>query len=163
MASTPSYALSQVWAGLTGTTADKIAQINAMMVAGPNVDVTIQQVAGFLLLQGIYPLLTQFATTSNNGNPTHDGALLAAKTFVAWIALPNAPNVHMGQPDVFAAVNQMGMAMVAQETASPGSTGFTQAVLTGLLALGQTSMPWWQANGFSGPVMASDVVAAGLS
>jgi len=134
-----------------------------MTVAGPNVDVSIQQVAGYLLLQGIYPTITAFAATSPNQTEPHDGALLAAKTFVAWIALPNPPPVHMSQSDVFAAVNQMGNAMMAQETASPGSTGFTQDVLNGLLALGQTVVPWWQANGFSGPVMAGDAIAAGLS
>lgn len=163
MASTPSFALAQVWAGLSGSSDSKLAQVNAMTVAGPNVDVSIQQVAGYLLLQGIYPTIATFAETSPNSTQPHDGALTAAKTFTAWIALPNPPPVHMSQPDVFTAVNQLGNAMMAQETASPGSTGFTQAILTGLLALGETTMPWWQANGFHGPVTGADVAAAGLT
>ena len=164
MASTPGYALSQEWPILSGSTvADKLAALNAMVVAGPNVDVSIQQVSGFLLLQGVYPTITAFAQGSTNGTQPHDGALSAAKSFVAWITMPDAPYVHFSQPAVAAAVTQLGNAMVAQETASPGSTGFTQAVLDGLLALGQTTMPWWQANGFSGPVTTQDVTNAGLT
>src|SRR6185437_12185827 len=163
MASTPSYALALLWPSLSGSTSDKIAQVNAMTVAGPNADVSISQVAGFLLLRGIYPTIAAFAQGSTNGNATHDGALTAAKTFMAWIGLPGAPPVHMGQSDVYAAVTAMGNAMVAQETASPGSTGFTQAILDGLLALAQTTQPWWQANGFTGPVTALDAANAGLS
>ena len=162
MSSTPSYSLSLIWPTLSGQAADKLAALNAMTVAGPGVDVSIQQVAGFMLLNGIYPTVTAFAASANNGTQPHDGALLAAKTFVAWMALQNAPPVHMSQPDVVAAVTQMGNAMVAQEVAAPGSTGFTQAILNGLLALGQTTMPWWQANGFSGPLTSADVAAAGL-
>ena len=87
MASTPSYALSQLWPSLSGTTSDKIAQVNAMTVAGPNVDIGISQVAGYLLLEGVYPTLVEFSTGSPNSTQPHDGALTAAKTFVAWIAL----------------------------------------------------------------------------
>jgi hypothetical protein len=133
-----------------------------MTVAGPSIDISIQQVMGFLLLSGIYPTVAAFAGTANNNTQPHDGALQAAKTFMAWIELQNAPAVHMSQPSVVAAVTQMGNAMVAQETASPGSTGFTQAILDGLLALGQTTKPWWQANGFSGPVTGADAAAAGV-
>ena len=163
MPSTPSYALSLIWPSLSGSLQDKLAQLNAMTVTGPGVDVSIQQVAGFLLLNGIYPTIDTFAGTTNNGTQPHDGALLAAKTFLAWIGLQNAPLVHMSQPAVVSAVTQMGNAMVAQEEAAPGSTGFTQAVLDGLLALGQTTQPWWQANGFSGPVTSGDAAAAGLT
>jgi hypothetical protein len=163
MSSTPSYALSQIWPSLNGTaTADKLAALNAMTVAGPAVDVNIQQVMGFLLLSGIYPTIAAFASTANNNTQPHDGALQAAKTFMAWIELQNAPAVHMSQSSVVDAVTQMGNAMVAQETASPGSTGFTQAILNGLLALGQTTQPWWQANGFSGPVTSADAASAGV-
>jgi hypothetical protein len=99
MASSPGYALAQLWPSLNaGTTAAKIAQVNAMTVAGPNVDVGIPQVAGYLFLQGIYPTMTAFAAGSSTGNATHDAALTALKTFVAWISLPNAPPVHFSDP-----------------------------------------------------------------
>ena len=160
MASTPSYALAQIWPSLA---APKLDTLNAMMVAGPNVDISISVVAGYLLLRGIYPTVVAFSAGSPLGEQPHDGALIAAKTFVAWITLQGAPDVHMSQPDVFAAFNQLSTVMVAQETAVPGSTGFTQAAADGLLALAQTQIPWWQANGFDGPVTASDVASAGLS
>lgn len=163
MASSPGYALSQLWPSLTGTTSQKIAQANAMTVAGPNVDVAIPQVAGYLLLQGIYPTVVAFASGSTNGNQIHDGALTALKTFVAWLSIPNAPPVHFSDPTVFAQITAFAGAVAAQETASPGSTGFTQAVHDGLLALGQTKQPWWQANGFYAPVTLTDAANNGLS
>lgn len=134
-----------------------------MTVAGPNVDVSIQQVAGYLLLQGIYPTVIQFASTSANGNQIHDGALTALKTFVAWINIPDPPPVHFSDATVVAQITAMASAVAAQEAASPGSTGFTQAVYNGLLALGQTTQPWWQANGFYAPVTAADASNNGLS
>ena len=163
MASTPAYALSQLWPSLTGTTSDKIAQVNAMTVAGPNVDIGISQVAGYLLLEGVYPTLVAFSGGSPNSTQPHDGALTAAKTFVAWIALPGAPAVHMSDPAVYEAFNTLAAAIVAQETAAPGTTGCTQAVLNGLLAMAQTTMPWGQANGFNAPLTVADAANAGLS
>jgi len=164
VASSPGYALAQLWPSLNaGTTAAKVAQVNAMAVAGPNVDVGIPQVAGYLLLAGIYPTVVQFASTSPNSNPTHDGALTALKTFVAWISIPNAPPVHFSDPTVYAQITAFAGAVAAQETASPGSTGFTQEVHDGLLALGQTTQPWWQDNGFHAPVTLADATNNGLS
>jgi hypothetical protein len=163
MASTPGYALSQLWPSLTGSTADKISQVNAMTVEGSNVDISISQVAGYLLLKGVYPTLTSFASSTPTNSQPHDGALTAAKTFVAWIGLAGAPAVHMSDPGVFADFNALAAAIVAQETASPGSTGCTQGVLTGLLALAQTTQPWWQANGFSAPVTLVDASNNGLT
>ena len=69
----------------------------------------------------------------------------------------------MSDPNVFAAFNSLADAIVAQESASPGTTGCTQAVLNGLLALAQTTLPWWQANGFNAPLAVSDATNAGLS
>jgi hypothetical protein len=167
MASSPGYALAQLWPSLTaGTTAAKVAQVNAMTVAGPNVDVGIPQVAGYLLLQGIYPTVQTFATSNystNGSDPVHDRALTALKTFVAWISIPNAPPVHFSDPTVYALITAFAGAVAAQETATPGSTGFTQAVHDGLLALGQTTQPWWQANGFFAPVTLADAINNGLS
>ena len=163
MPSSPGFALAQLWPSLTGTTAQKIAQANAMTVAGPNVDVAIPQVAGYLLLQGIYPTVVAFAAGSPTGNQVHDAALLALKTFVAWLAIPNAPPVHFSDATVFAQVTALAGAVAAQEAATPGSTGFTTAVYNGLLALGQTTQPWWQANGFYAPLTLADAANNGLS
>ena len=69
----------------------------------------------------------------------------------------------MSDPTVFADFNELGAAIVAQETSSPGSTGCTQEVLNGLLALSQTTQPWWQANGFFAPVTLVDAANNGLT
>lgn len=156
------FALSQIWPTV-GTTEDKLAFVNALIVAGPNIDVAIPQVAGYLLLAGIYPIVESFATGSPTGDPIHDGALIALKTFVAWLTIPNAPPVHFSDPVVFAQITAFTGVVAAQEASSPGSTGFTQEVHDGLLALGQTALPWWQANGFRGPVTLTDAANFGLT
>jgi hypothetical protein len=151
--------LIALWATLPSadTTAQKLAAVNAMTVAGPNVDVTTSQVVSVLLLAGAYPTLAAFAA----GTTGAASALSAAKTLMDWVTVPNAPLVQMSNPTVFAEVQQLGNAVVAQETASPGSTGFTQTVLNDLLALAATTVPWWQANGLTSAVSPSDLTAAG--
>jgi hypothetical protein len=148
--------LIAIWPSLTGTTAQKLATLNAM-TAGIRVDVTVPQVVGYLLLQGIFPTLQAFA----NGTTGQAAALQAAKTLMAWLSIPNAPNIQLSNPTVLATVQTMGNAIVAQETATPGSTGFTQTVLNGLIALSEETVPWWQANGFTLPITLNDLYAAG--
>jgi hypothetical protein len=154
-------ALVTKWATLTGTTADKLAAVNAATVAGPNVDVTVPQIVGYLLLHGAYLPVAAFAQGATTGDATHDAALAAAKTLMAAITVPNAPTLGMSDPSTYAIIKGMADAVLAQETASPGSTGFTQAVHDGLLALAATTTPWWQANGYGGPFNTNDLAAAG--
>lgn len=156
-------ALKAEWATLTGTIAEKLAAVNAATVAGPNVDVTVPQIVGYLLLNGAYLPVSAFAQGATTGNATHDAALAAAKTLMAAITVPNAPTLRMSDPSTYAIIKGMADAVLAQETASPGSTGFTQAVHNGLLALAATTVPWWQANGYASPLNGHDLVAAGLT
>ena len=149
------------WGTLSGTTAQKLAAINALTVPGPSVDVSVSSVVGYLLLSGGYLPLAAFAQTAATGNTTHDTALAAAKTVMALMTIPNAPSFGMSNPGTFAAVKGMADAILAQETASPGSTGFTQAIHDGLLALCSTSTPWWQSAGYTGPFSQADLAAAG--
>lgn len=149
--------LKTLWPTLSGTTDQKLAQVNIMTVTGPNVDVSVEQVVGFLLLQGVYPALIAFASGSTGSAQS----LAAAKTLVAWITVPNAPILQMSNPTVFTEVQGMAEAVVAQETTSPGSTGFTQAVMNGLMALAASTTLWWQANGYTSPFSESDLEAAG--
>lgn len=154
-------------AGVTGTaltglsTAAKIAAINGWTVAGPNVDVPVSAIVGSLMLGGAYLPLSVFVAGATNGNTTHDSALSAAKMLMAWITVPNAPAAQMSNPTVFAEISGMASAVLVQETATPGSTGFTQAVHDALIALSATTKPWWQANNYSSPIGTGDLSAAG--
>lgn len=157
-------ALLARWANLpsSDTTAQKLAAINALTVAGPNVNVSVQSAVGVLLLSGAYPTLAAFAqTTAPAGNATYAAALGAAKTLMAWFSVPNAPSIELSLPAVYAVVQGMGNAIVTQEMATPGSTGFTSAVLSSLLALATTEIPWWQASGYPAPFSGKNLQAAG--
>jgi hypothetical protein len=155
-------ALIAEWSTLAaGTTAQKLAAINAETVAGPNIAVAVSQVVGSLLLSGGYATLSSFAAGALNSNATHDAALMAAKTLMALMTVPNSPAIDMSNPTTLAIVKGMADAILAQETAAPGGTGFTQAVHDGLLALCATSIPWWKVSGYSSPISAGDLSAAG--
>ena len=160
-------ALVAKWATLSGSTADKLAAVNAATVAGPAQDVTVEAVAGQLLLNGVYPTLATFAASTPSGNATHDAALQAARVLMAWVTVPNAPSIKMSDPTVYATVAGMAAAIVAQETASPGSTGFTATFSAKLLGLAATVLPWATApvalggGGLGGAVSQNDLDAAG--
>lgn len=155
-------ALKANWAVLSSqTTGAKIAEINALRVAGPNVDVQVSAVVGKLMLTQAYLPLAAFAQGAGTGNPTHDTALGAAKMLMAMATSPNAPAFQMSDAATFATVKGMMDAILAQEVAAPSSTGFTQAVHDALLALAATTIPWWQGGGLNGPVSGADLVAAG--
>jgi hypothetical protein len=160
-------ALIAKWATLTGTTAQKIAAVNALTVTGPNVDVPVSAVVGKLMLMQVYLPLASFAQGSTTGVATHDNALFAAKMLMAMVTTPNAPIFQMSNAQDFATIKEMMDAILAQETAASGSTGFTQAVHDALLGLCATTIPWWQATitqgggGLSGPVSLADLGPAG--
>src|SRR6185437_7705581 len=158
-------ALKTQWATLPAgdTTSQKLAAINALTVAGPNIDVQPSAVKGKLLLLGAYFSLKSFAAGAVNGNPTHDNALGAAMSLIEMLDMPNAPLFQMSDAATYAAIKGMADAVLAQETAVPGSTGFTQAVHDALLALAATTIPWWQANGYPRAFDMGDVAAAGVS
>ena len=155
-------ALKTQWATLTGTTAQKLAAINAMTVAGPNVDVPAHAIVGKMMLAGAYLPLSAFAQTATNGNATHDNALTAAKIFMAVVSTPNAPSFAMSDPESYTLIKGMMDAILAYElTPASPSTGFTQAVHDALLGLCETTVPCWKANGYTSSFGYPDLDAAG--
>lgn len=154
-------ALINEWATLTGTTAQKMAAVNAMTVPGPNVDVAVSKIVATLMLDQAFLTLSTFANSATNGNATHDAALNAAKMLMAVINTPNAPQFQMSNATIYGQVKGMLDAILAQETALAGSTGITQTVHDGLMALAATTIPWWQANGYTSPFNPNDLVMAG--
>lgn len=156
--------LIQIWPSVQGEdTAAKLAALNAETVGGPNVDVQPREVLGKLMLTSAFLTLAGFAQGASTGDAAHDNALGSAKMLMAILNTPNAPSFGMSDPATFAAVKGMMDALLAQEAATAGSTGFTQAVHDALLALAATTRPWWQANGYTSPVGQTDLDAAGLN
>lgn len=154
-------ALITEWNTLSGTTDVKISLVNGAIIPGPNKDITIPSLVGYLLLSGAYLPLSAFSNTAQNGNITHDIALNAAKTLMAIITVPYTPTLQTSLPAVYTTISTLSASILANEIATPGSIGFTQAVHDGLLALAATTVPWWEANGYSGPISYGDLAAAG--
>jgi hypothetical protein len=153
-------ALAAVWPANV-TIAQGLAEVNALQAT---VDVTAPQITGYLLLSGVYPVLAAFAQTAASGNATHDAALNAAKVLMAFLTLPDPPVLRLSQRAAYLQVQTMASAIVAQETAVPGSTAFTQTVMNGLMALAQTNNSWRASAGYGPqPFTAADVQGAGLS
>jgi hypothetical protein len=154
-------ALVTKWSTLSGTTAEKLAAVNAETVAGANVDVQISAVVGKLMLSGAYLPLAAFASGTASGDAGHDAALFAAKMLLTIITVPNAPAFQMSDPTNYATIKGMMDAILAWEIAHANTTGFTQAVHDALLVLAATAVPWWSVNGYSSPIGDADLVAAG--
>ena len=107
-------ALKAEWATLTGTTAEKLAAIDALTVAGPNIDVAPSAIVAYLALGGKLAALLKYAAS-----PPATEAGLAAANLAAVLAMGvNAPNFAMSQPSVYATVQGMLTALAETPTAA---------------------------------------------
>ena len=146
--------LRAVWPNLSGTTDQKLAALAAMTVAGPTVDVKTSDVFAYLALAGKLTGLQVYAVSPPNG--ANANAILAARQL---FALPSVgvTTIQMSSPQVYTVVQAWLGALVA-ETAD---TGITSADVSVLMALASSSIPWWQANGYTSPISQNDLDAAG--
>jgi hypothetical protein len=156
-------ALVAKWATLSGTTAQKLAAINALTVAGPIVDVRVSAVVGYLGVNAKMSGLQSYAANAVAGqNGATTTSVIAARELVAIMNCPNAPAFQMSNPTIYAAMETMLEALVADST-----SGITAGDQAALLALAATSIPWWSApvaqggGGLSGPISEADLEAAG--
>lgn len=160
-------ALIAKWATLFGSTDQKLVSVNAARAPWPRVDVSVSAVVGYLMLSGAYLPLSAFAQGAATGVAIHDNALTAAKMLTAMLTMPNAPAFNTSNATNYATIKGLMDAILAQETAAPGSTGFTQGVHDGLLALAETTVTWCKANGYpdaqngGGGITAIDLDSAG--
>jgi hypothetical protein len=148
--------------GVTGTalissmtTAQKLAAVNNWAVPGPNADVPVSAVVGYLGLQGKLSGLQAFAANPPSGD-TNTEAILAAKELVAIIGCPNAPDFGMSNSAYYSTIQGMLNALAAD-----ASSGITATDVTNLLALAATTVPWWQAGGYTSAISTADLGAAG--
>ncbi len=162
--------------GVTGTaladgdTADqKLAKVNAWQVAGPTQDVKISDIVGFLWNTpaygaAAYALLAIFAQAPTNGNQAHDNALLAVQRLMGVLTSPNAPDFRTSKPSVYSNMKLWADGVLAYELSGPTpSTGWTQIVHDGMLALAATAAPWTTSVGLPETLNDNDLAAAGLS
>jgi hypothetical protein len=131
-------ALINEWALLTpGTTAAKLAQINAMTVSGSVP--TVLNVTGAQLLNCI--------------NYTEFKALTAAQQ-QNLLLMCNVPGQLLG--------GSSNVAQMADGMLLDYFTNHSGPTIVALTALAQaTVQPWWQANGYTSPITQGDLTAAG--
>jgi len=151
-------------AGVSGTSitakmtdADKLAAINDWQVAGPIVDIPVQQLLAEIEISTAIFALETFATGQPDGTQPHDSALMAAWLLIGKpgsvvpgaLANPNSPLFKTSDPKTFATLKGMLDALLAIELATPNTTGITQTVNDSILAMtvGPT-LAWKDANGF---------------
>jgi hypothetical protein len=155
-------ALIAQWASLPAgdSTAQKLAAVNAMTVAGPNIDVAVSSVVGYLALNGKLSVLQKYAA-----NPPATEAGIAGAELVALLMCPNAPAFRMSDGTTYAAVSAFLNAL-----AGDGNSGIAANDVTALLALATGPMvTWCHANGYpdaalgGGGLTMIDVAAAGLN
>jgi hypothetical protein len=141
------------------TAAQKLVKLNAWTVAGPKQDVPFSSVIGYLGLQGKTAMLQAFAKTAQaveSGSQTP--AQVAAISLVSTLANPNAQVFRTADDTVYAAIGTMLTALVSDE-----GTGLTADDKTALLALADSTLPWWKFVGSAAPFSTSVVAAASLS
>lgn len=153
-------------AGITGaglstnnTTDENLALLWAWTVPGPNVDVKVSSVVGYLALNSKLYNLQNYASTAVVGiNGATTASVTAAKELVSLMASPNAPNFQTSVSSVYSTIQ-----MMLEALASDSNTGITSTDVTNLLALAATTILWWQSVGLTSPPNIYDLQAAGLS
>lgn len=151
-------ALIAKWATLTGTTDEKLAAVNALTLPGPNADVPVAAVEGYLSLAGVPTAMEDWIAA----NPAPSVPRTACNELLRTIASPHVETFAMSQPATYAALQGMLQALEAVSLLTSGQ-------VADLLAMAATTVPWWQASvaagggGLSGPVSETDLEPAGLS
>ncbi len=148
-------ALATLWASIssanpTFTTAQKLAAVNTQTVAGPNIDVPVVEAAIYLANEGKWAQLISYAQKqlANLGaGVTLTPAEQAGAQLAALIATPQFTAFQTSSAVGLAAATAMLNAIAGDPL-----SGIASADVTALLALAETTVPWWQANGFAGPI-----------
>jgi hypothetical protein len=138
-------ALIAKWSTLTGSTAEKLAQLNALTVPGQQRAVPVLQVMTYLRTNNLWlPIKAAVATSA--------GAAAA----VDYNSDPRVETIDVTLP----IVQSMLADLVAHNLLSAQN-------VADINALAATTIPWWQATvaqgggGLSSPVTSPDLVAAG--
>lgn len=136
-------ALATKWATLTGTTQQKLDAVNAATVAGPTQPVPVLQVMTYLRTNNLWLAIKSAAAA---------GTSLGAQAAVDY----NSDSRVVTLDVTLTIVQQMLADLVAHAL-------LTQAQSDVIVAMGNTTLPWWQANGYTSPFNTNDLAAAGLS
>lgn len=154
---TPSSALAAIWATLPAsmTTSQKLSTLNDMKVAGPAQNCSRNAIKAILMGAGVLGKMQAYVTSPDATQPC-----LIATNYLLTIVDYEAAVAG----DVFPVSEPANLALIqdiAPNLLSDPANGMTQNDLDRIMALITPLVPWWQANGFSSPVLVNDLIAAG--
>lgn len=150
-------ALAEVWVTLpAGSTSEKLALLNTKMVSGPARDVRRSEIRKILTATGAMPKMQAYV--ANPAAAQQPPCLLATNYLIALVTYEATITDTLQTSDPVNLNNIEGM--VPNLLLEPVN-GLTQEIMGAIMALITPNVLWWQANGFSGPVLISDLIAAG--
>lgn len=133
-------ALVAVWATLSGSLNENLAAINALTVPGPTAPVPVLQIMTYLRSRALWlPIKAAQATC------------VGAAAAVDYNSDPRVQTLDLSLPIAQAMLGDLvSHALLSKEQADE------------ITAMGNTTLPWWQVNGYRGPITGQDLVDAGL-
>ena len=153
-------ALQNEWPLLAaGTTAQKLAQINAMTVApSGTLDVSASAIFNVLLRTGEWgniELMSRPMPTATLGQALNATDANVAKLITFARIVQSGLTIPTSDPTIATSINSLLTQMVAAHLIAAS----TQTAIVALAVKG--TVPWWEANGYEAPINASDLAAAG--
>ena len=145
------------WATLTGTTEEKLTQINTLTITGPMRDVPAVEVRNYLLVNGITYKLRKFIAAPG---AAADEIIGVAQSLLDMVSLPDASPFIITDPTLAAQFSGFLDALISVNIISDTDK-------TNLLVLSETVLLWCTApvelggGGLSSSVSYSDLTAAG--
>jgi hypothetical protein len=154
---TPDESLAALWPTLNGTVDEKLTAVNALMVDGQTVDVSVSAVSGYLALH--LKLAGLFAYADNPPSDANSAALVAAKNLAAVLRLANAPSFNTANTQTYS-VLEASLSMIASDPKS----GLTPDDVTALMKLAQTKLSWVRSVGYQQDMLSQDdLIRAGVA
>jgi hypothetical protein len=151
-------ALATIWATYPSTmsTDVKLAQLNGTMVAGPAKDVSRSEIKKILQVSGA--LAKMQAYVANPAGAQNHDCLVATNYLLALVSYEATLSdvIATSDPTNLNTVNGLVPSLTLE-----AANGLTTAIVAQITALITPLVPWWKANGFTGPVLVSDLIAAG--
>lgn len=150
-------ALQARWATFqtSSSTSDKMALLNGAIVPGPAKDVSRAAIKAILTGAGALATMQAYVVSPSATQPA-----LAATNYLLALVLFEADAVG----DILQTSLPANLAMIEEvrpNLLTDPANGMTAAILDQIMALITPPVPWWRANGFSGPILVSDLIAAG--
>lgn len=134
-------ALIAKWSTITGTTAQKLAAVNALTIAGPTQPVPVLTLMTYLRTNNLWMQIKAAVGTS-----------AGAAAAVDYNSDPRVENIDVPLPIVQAMLGEMkSKGLLSDQN------------IADINAMAVSQVPWWQANGYSGPFNGNDLLAGGLS